>query len=263
MTLREEFFRPRPFSRRHFVRTGLAGLLAPALVGCGSDPTAPPTSGANRLTARPGAPSIEPVIGQSALEVGGFRDGLLYVPEAYDPTRAWPLFVALHGATGDADDWRGFFPAGDDYGMVIVVPDARDITWDAVYDDFGPDVTFIDAALTHVFQRVRVDPDRICLGGFSDGASYALSLGASNGDLFSELLAFSPGFMRAEEPIVGRPRVWVSHGTADTVLPVQSSRDVIVPALREAGYEVTYREYEGVHRVPSAIAREALDWFVG
>jgi predicted esterase len=44
--------------------------------------------------------------------------------------------------------------------------------------------------------QYNVDRSAICCSGFSDGASYALSLGLSNGDLFSHILAFSPGFMR-------------------------------------------------------------------
>lgn len=128
--------------------------------------------------------------------------------------------------------------------------------------DFGPDVTFIDRALHWTFDRCRVDPRRICLGGFSDGASYALSLGMSNGDLFSHLMALSPGFLTSGQARRGTPPVWVSHGSEDRVLAVGMTRDRIVPSLREAGHEVTWREHAGGHQVPPAVARDALDWFV-
>jgi poly(3-hydroxybutyrate) depolymerase len=51
------------------------------------------------------------------------------------------------------------------------------------------------SSITHTLQ-CTVDPQRICVSGFSDGASYALSLGLANGDLFTHVAAFSPGFMR-------------------------------------------------------------------
>ncbi len=51
-----------------------------------------------------------------------------------------------------------------------------------------------------------MDAGRVGIGGFSDGASYALSLGLTNGDLFTHVLAFSPGFMRPASQ-VGRPKV--------------------------------------------------------
>jgi predicted esterase len=61
---------------------------------------------------------------------------------------------------------------------------------------YGPDVDFINRSLQYVFDRYTVDPARLGIAGFSDGASYALSLGLPNGDLFSHIIAFSPGFMR-------------------------------------------------------------------
>lgn len=247
--------------RRDVLRLGLTALLAPS-VGCLGDPLAGGGSGMVRLASRPGAPSGTATPGESALGLGTGRDGLLYVPQAYDPALSWPLFVALHGATGDAAGWRGFFPAGDERGMVILVPESRGVTWDGVRGDFGPDVEFIDAALAETFSRCRIDPTRVCFGGFSDGASYALSLGVSNGDLFSHLVAFSPGFFRPGGSRAGRPRVWVSHGLQDTVLPVTGSRLRIVPTLRSEGYDVTYEEFTGGHEVPSAVARAALDWYL-
>ena len=56
-----------------------------------------------------------------------------------------------------------------------------------------------------------VDPARLVIGGFSDGASYALSLGLINGQLFRKVAAFSPGFVVTGEP-EGKPRVFISHG---------------------------------------------------
>jgi predicted esterase len=98
------------------------------------------------------------------------------------------------------------------------------------------------------------------MGGFSDGATYALSLGLVNGDLFRALVAFSPGFVAEGEPFLGRPRVFVSHGTEDQVLPIDRTSRTIVPGLRARGYDVTYREFDGRHEVPIEIAREGLAW---
>jgi len=74
------------------------------------------------------------------------------------------------------------------------------------------------------------------------------------------VLAFSPGFM--EPPtIVGRPRIFVSHGTMDEVLGIDASSRVFVPSLKGTGYQVRYHEFDGPHTVPPYIAREALKWF--
>ena len=60
----------------------------------------------------------------------------------------------------------------------------------------------------------------------------------------------------------GVPRVFVSHGTRDGWLPIARCSRRIVPRLQRAGYEVRYREFEGGHVVPPAVAREAVAWFV-
>ena len=119
----------------------------------------------------------------------------------------------------------------------------------------------IDQALEEAFSHCAVDPERLAVGGFSDGASYALSLGITNGDLFGYILAFSPGFM-APAAQVGSPRVFISHGTHDTVLAIDRCSRRIVARLERVGYDVRYREFDGGHLVPPGIAREATDWFV-
>ena len=127
---------------------------------------------------------------------------------------------------------------------------------------YWPDVAFLDEALRALFARRRVDPRRVALAGFSDGASYALSLALGNGDLFTHVLAFSPGFAAPPEP-VGRPRVFVSHGVADEVLPIGPCSRRLVPRLRAAGYEVRYREFPGGHSVPPELASEAVAMLAG
>ena len=128
------------------------------------------------------------------LGLAGSRDGLVYVPESVSPGKAAPLVVHLHGAGGDA---RQMVPLleeqADARGLVLLAPDSRGRTWDVILREYGPDVAFLDRALEQVFARHAVDPKRLAIGGFSDGASYALSLGLINGTLFTHVLAFSPG----------------------------------------------------------------------
>ena len=248
-------------SRRGFLKTGVGAVIACSLPGCGGDsPTQAPTS-SPRLTVRPGNPTITPTTGVTALELGGSRDGVLFVPESYSPDTPAPLFVALHGAGGEGSQWTADPSWAESRGIVLLAPDSRSSTWDLIEAFFGPDVGFIDRALEHTFDRCRIDPTRMALAGFSDGATYALSLGISNGDLFSHLIAYSPGYI-ASGPPVGKPPVFVSHGTADSILPVTLSRDNIVPTLRGMNYDVTYEEFQGGHEIPSEIGDASLDWFL-
>jgi len=198
------------------------------------------------------------------LGLGGRRDGLLYVPDTAEPGAA--VLVFLHGANGSGrDHLRAVLAAADRYGVVLVAPDSRDpMTWDLIAEGrIGPDPEFLDRVLDSVVDRLAPDIDtaRLAIGGVSDGASYALTLGLSNGDIFSTVLAFSPGFLAVPEP-AGRPRVFVSHGTADPILPIDACSRSFVPALRRAGYEVRFHEFDGGHTVPPPISDEALRWWL-
>jgi predicted esterase len=187
---------------------------------------------------------------------------LLYVPPGYRPERPAPLVLMLHGAGGNAQG--GLTPLlglADQAGLILLAPDSRGRTWDLLLGGYGPDIELIDRALARAFERYAVDPAHVAAEGFSDGASYALSVGLANGDLFSHVLAFSPGFVSAPARR-GAPRLYVSHGTQDAVLLIDRCSRRIVPAAERAGYDVRYREFEGPHTVPPEVVREALDWFL-
>ncbi len=255
------------WSRREFLTTSFGALAATSLLGCGSSATDPSPPGSSepdpRLTAQPGQPTKQPVLGRSFLELGDPRDGFMFVPQSYSPDTPVPLLVALHGSASSASFWVRYEDEAEARRMVLLAPDSRSETWDLVEGTLGPDIRFIDRALAHAFDRVRVDPSRIALAGLSDGASYAISIGVSNGDLFTHLIAHSPGFFIPFDPIVGMPRIYVSHGSQDPVLPVATTRDLIVPNFQQAGYEVRYDEFDGGHEIPAEITESSLDWFLG
>jgi phospholipase/carboxylesterase len=222
-----------------------------------------------RLLARPSAPATATgkaeaaaPLGEQRLGLGGRRDGLLYVPADYRADRAAPLVVLLHGAGGSAHHGLGLLRSlADEHGLILLAPDSQAQTWDVIVSEYGPDVDFLDRALAQTFARYAVDPARLAVGGFSDGGSYALSLGITNGDLFTHVIALSPGFM-APAAQRGAPRIYVSHGTDDRVLPIDRCSRRVVPQLKRAGYDVHYHEFDGPHTVPPDIAREAAVWFL-
>jgi predicted esterase len=184
----------------------------------------------------------------------------LAVPEGLAPAGPVALLVALHGAGSSGRamvDLLGV--AARAAGALLLAPESLGRTWDVIEGAYGPDVAAIDATLAAVYADWHVDPCRVVLAGFSDGASYALSLGVANGDRFSHLVAFSPGFM-APDAVHGRPPVYVSHGRDDRVLPIDGCSRRVVPMLRRAGHDVAYTEFDGGHGVPPEIARAALAW---
>jgi predicted esterase len=261
-------------SRRHVLGGAVAALLASSCgLLTGDDRADLVTNGRIRAGSEqgPGAIDLQPSDkrpravrrGLHPLGLGGRRDGLVYVPQTYDPGVPAPLAVMFHGGgAGARGGLKPFLNAADRRGTILVAPDSRGRTWDVLMGGFGPDVDFIGRALEQTFSNYAIDRERIAAEGFSDGASYALSIGLTNGDLFHDIIAFSPGFA-APARRKGSPAIFISHGTRDGVLPITSTSRKIVPRLRTAGYDVTYEEFDGGHAAPDSIATRALRWWLG
>ena len=218
------------------------------------DPEHGPAHG--RLRARPVAADADTgPAGTSSVGPGG---AAVYVPPPVAAPRR--LVVALHGAGGTAEQaLRILRPVADTANLLLLAPKSAGRTWDVITGGYGPDVTGIDRAVAAVSARYRVRPDRYAIAGFSDGASYALSLGVTNGDLVDAVLAFSPGFL-APLLRIGRPRVFVAHGTADRVLPIDRCGRRVVAELHRDGYDVTYDEFAGGHEIPDPVRDHAVAW---
>jgi phospholipase/carboxylesterase len=212
------------------------------------------------LLATPQAVDEQGPTGLIPLSLQRGRDASLYVPQSYSVKHPAPFVLSLHGAGGQAHHGMDLLKEqADGAGFILLAPHSKAGTWDLIAGGYGADVTYIDQVLEHVFTHYAIDPTKLAIVGFSDGASYALSLGLTNGDLSSHVIAFSPGFMQPTG-FNGKPRVYISHGRADSVLPVTCSQR-IVPKLHAAGYDVKYHEFADGHAIPAEVRREAIGWF--
>ncbi|MBM0278422.1 phospholipase [Micromonospora sp. STR1s_6] len=215
-----------------------------------------------RLSARrhppvvPGPTGLVPLTGP-----GGARLGVAYVPQLAADASAYRLVLLLHGAGGSARQGLDLLAsAADTHHLLLVAPQSAAASWDLIAGGFGADVGRVDGLLATVFDGYPVHD--VTFGGFSDGASYALSLGLTNGDLVDAVLAFSPGFA-APPATHGRPRIFISHGVDDRVLPIDVCSRRLVPHLHDRGYDVTYQEFPGGHEIPTPVRESATDWLGG
>ena len=234
-------------------RLAVLALVLIAATACGGDGQ----STAATTTATPGR-DCSPGVHEFALRNGQQVDMRVTPPGK----RPYALIVALHGAGGSPDSGlEAFSGAWNLPGLVLVAPASKAQTWTAVFSDQDPDLESVDLAVAEAWARCPIDRKRLALGGFSDGATYALTLGVANGDLFPAIIALSPGGILAGTTR-GRPRIFVSHGTEDGVLPIAGASDRIVPKLRQAGYDVTYRRFRGGHVVAPETSAAAAQWFL-
>src|SRR5262249_37059824 len=140
--------------------------------------------------AEPSRPLLSP--GLQWLELDGGPPPAVLVPPGL-PSGPVPVMVLLHGASSNPHHvLRVVQDPAEERHFRRVAPKSVGITWDVIHGEFGPDVAALDHILAAVFEQVDTGP--LAIAGFSDGASYALTLGLANGALFRRILAFSPGF---------------------------------------------------------------------
>lgn len=218
-----------------------------------------------RLSTRFHKPAADPSIGpgEHILESSGDRRSILFVPTTYEAKRPAPFYLALHGATGSGDSMlRGTRAAAEAHGAIVLSPSSRDYTWDAIRGEYADDFARVDKLVNQVFDKCAIDSRRVAIAGFSDGATYALSVGLLNGDLFTHIIAHSPGFIVSGGAPRGKPRVFISHGRQDTILPFDRCGRRLATQLDRDGYRVRFDAFDGGHAATPAMREAAMSWFV-
>lgn len=220
---------------------------------------------AGRMKFRPGAaPVADPLPpGRHGLSFAEGREAVLVVPEGLPAGTPLPLLVMFHGAGGEANRVLPHFVAhARARRFLLLAPQSMYPTWDIVVGGHGPDLERLDGALSRVAEHFPIDPARLAFAGFSDGGSYALSLGLTNGDVASHVIGLSAGFMNAFTQ-TGTPRMLLAHGRADTQLPMETSARPHAKRLLESGYDLTLLPFDGDHVIEPWVVGRAVDFFLG
>jgi len=208
--------------------------------------------------------------GHVRLERGESR-AVLLTPTEIDPEKKYPLVTVLHGA-GRQDEMlvRGLerFGEAEDRQALFLVPRSVAPTWDLIAGGPRSDLDFLEYAYDLIYRRYPVDASRQALLGYSDGASYALSVGLSNPGLFESIMAWAAGFCvldpEARPEPAASPRLYLEYGTHDELFPFEQIALPMKQNLEKAGYDLTFSVDEGGRHWPSgSFQREALDWFFG
>jgi phospholipase/carboxylesterase len=183
------------------------------------------------------------------------------VPQSYKKGVAMPIVVLLHGFRSTAEAVRFAFPLAEEFGVIVLAPESRDMTWGMEIPGFDTDSKYIGMAFRWVAEVLTIDRSRMALGGVSDGANYALNMGLAYGDTFNHLMIYSAGTL-APFRKQGKPKVFLAHGTHDEQMPIDRTGRKFAAQLKDEGYPITYREYEGGHGAPLPVVRESFEWFV-
>jgi phospholipase/carboxylesterase len=172
-----------------------------------------------------------------------------------------PAVVMLHGKDGN-ETVMAIFDRTLPAGIAVISPRApfksggNGYTWLTDDEDLNSITEGLAALATFVAKLPEVypvDPDQVALIGFSQGAalSYALALSQPGRvNALAGLAGFLPNAARrwvGPGRLAGLP-VYVAHGRRDETVPVAWARQAC-EALRDAGANVRYHEYEAGHKM--------------
>ncbi|MCG6881372.1 MAG: prolyl oligopeptidase family serine peptidase [Deltaproteobacteria bacterium] len=175
---------------------------------------------------------------------GFYRTYLVHVPPRYDGKDPMPLVVVIHGAFDTAtgmEAFSGFSELADQENFLVLYPNGMGLFgwlqhWNAGHccgkaaKDKIDDVGFIEAAVEDVRSRLRVDPKRVFVVGFSNGGMMAYRFAAEKTHLLAGgafLAASIGGRPSNEEPEWRIPDpegplpVIIMHGMSDQDIPFE------------------------------------------
>lgn len=230
-------------------RAGALLLLSSCVVGCTSAhpapsgetpvPTAATTASVAVLASSSIASACDPARSLTegehlrSIRVGGHeRSYALYVPPRTANGPA-PLVLAFHGLgdTGRAfAAWSGLARAANAHGFLAAFPEGSGAIvtcWNAgdccvpCSGSATDDVAFATAVVDDVAKTSSVDPSRVFVAGFSNGAMLAHRLACAGGSRFAAVAAVSGTLFddECEHPVDPLPAMLVVHGTADGTVP--------------------------------------------
>ena len=175
-----------------------------------------------------------------------------------------PLIVLLHGAGGDARSFLDQFKRdAEARGIVLLSVQSAGRTW-AVRkpNEKEADVANIKAAINGLTATTAIDTKRVSVMGFSDGASYALSVGMAYPRLFRSIVAFSPGYAFAPNRLDTSQRIFIAHSRRDPVLPAENTREM-VKGLERGGFSPEVHWFNGGHEIDPKMKQAGLDFALG
>lgn len=197
------------------------------------------------------------------------------------PSANPPLLLMLHGLGSNEQDMFSLAPHIDGRFLVISVrapftKSPSSYKWYTVDFTSGrPSINADEAEqscqllldfIEQLKGKHRFDDSKVYLCGFSQGAIMSYSVGLSSPEKIRGIAAFSGRYLEEAEHLFapkdrfGNFSGFISHGTADNVLPVgyaRQSREL----FNRLGIPLSYHEYEGVgHSISKENLNDFLTW---
>ena len=198
----------------------------------------------------------------------------------YQPDSPRGVMILLHGLGASGRDMYDLAPQLAGGQLRVLCPDApiRPVTinhgWKmrAWYDIVGPNLEDrqddhgIHQSTAYVQSLIEAEICRgfaaqtIFIGGFSQGAAIALQVGRQQQTPLAGMVILSGYMLQADATSASlQTPVFQAHGNADPiVLPAWARR--CRDTLTDAGYALTYREYNAAHHIAAGEVNDLNLW---
>ena len=182
----------------------------------------------------------------------------LYVPKAYAPERAWPLFIGIHGSGGSGlDCWNLWQPYADKEGFILLCPTLSDASGGWFQSD-GESKTW--AVISQVSDEYRIKPG-LFLVGFSAGAQFVQGFCFDYPQSVQAVAVLSAGNYYPPSAGVTGIHFLVVIGDRDDQTAINTSLQ-FAQALAANGAGVSYWLLPGVgHTITSKTKQLTIDFF--
>jgi len=213
------------------------------------------------------------------LEAPTYHECYIQLPDDYDPAKAYRLVIGLHGYGASPRSFMGLWERFSEHDFIFAslqAPYAFSVGSDLGYswitglpdnENFWKQTAVSSAA--YVGRAVeelrgRYNVNEVYLLGFSQGCTLAYLTGILHHEYLDGIVCFA-GWLEGDILTAGdiaaanHLRVFIAHGKEDRVVEFRASEKAR-DALRDAGYDVTFYQFSGAHRVPAEPLQAAEAW---
>ncbi len=183
------------------------------------------------------------------------REYRLVVPVSVDLSNPAPLVISFPGSVIDSKDLMPLYThlneTAEKHEFIIAYPNPIGRSWALSPQKAIADLAFYDALVQKLKTDYRIDDQRICVLGMSNGGYFAHLVGKERAQTVAAVACHSGSLGVQTLPGINAERkfpVLIAHGDQDRLIPVDIARQNRDQYLAE-GHEVKYVELAGVaHR---------------
>jgi len=203
----------------------------------------------------------------------------IHMPDT-KPDSGFPLLILMHGYGSNDKDMSSLAFSLDQRCMIVCVQAPHEIGFNKFswyqfnrsgdgyafsFDQLKESRDGVMKLIQNLQETHHINPDKIMVGGFSQGGMMSLALGLKHSDIIDGVIVLSGDLLdEVVEEIEGkeleqRIPIYMSHGRQDKVLPfAEAVKDVKL--LKSKGFDVDEHYYDGAHNISAENLKSLQLW---